>query len=232
MAMFFVMNNVANLLRIPMLVALTSGLGINYLISNVVTLAAVFVGRFAISDSWIWAGAGGPGQAQTTWNYDIHGIVSVCSDGRLPELERFRISEEFDDPTIRVRLGELPEVEGKDPADRISTRRYARWGLGCACMSASAATSLPADGWSGPPTSCTRTSSSPSSAGPSCERVSRWCIRLPVRQRPGLPDHGEDGHRQDDDDPEDPGCPPLHVPLRRSDHHLLPTAGSWPTRSR
>jgi dolichol-phosphate mannosyltransferase len=146
MAMFFVMNNVANLLRIPMLVALTSGLGINYLISNVVTLAAVFVGRFAISDSWIWAGAGGPGQAQTTWNYDIHGIVSVCSDGRLPELERFRISEEFDDPTIRVRLGELPELEGKDPADRILYTEVRSLGFGM-CLHVGERSDIVASRW-------------------------------------------------------------------------------------
>ena len=41
----------------------------------------------------------------TTYSYDIHGIVSVVSDGYLPELEAFRTEAAIDAPTIRVKIG-------------------------------------------------------------------------------------------------------------------------------
>lgn len=55
--MFFALNNAALLLRAPMLVALTEGLGIGYLASNLASLIALVVLRFALADTWIWAGA-------------------------------------------------------------------------------------------------------------------------------------------------------------------------------
>jgi dolichol-phosphate mannosyltransferase len=55
--MFFAVNNAALLLRAPMLVALTEGLGIGYLVSNLVTLMVLVIARFTLADTWIWAGA-------------------------------------------------------------------------------------------------------------------------------------------------------------------------------
>jgi hypothetical protein len=57
-----VVNNVANVLTAPLYVAFTSLLGINYLVSNILTLGIVFIGRFAIAER-IWGGgaAGGTG---------------------------------------------------------------------------------------------------------------------------------------------------------------------------
>ena len=108
MALFFLMNNAALALRGPLLIVLTSGLGMHYALSNVISLASLTLLRFAIADSWIWAKdqprksrAGGP------YSYDIHGIVSVMSDARLPELERFRVGLLADDPDLRVRLGRI-----------------------------------------------------------------------------------------------------------------------------
>jgi glycosyltransferase involved in cell wall biosynthesis len=43
-----------------------------------------------------------------THRYDVHGIITVEADARLPELEAFRVRELTDSPTIRVRLGKLP----------------------------------------------------------------------------------------------------------------------------
>ena len=40
-AMFFAMNNAALALRVPLLVVLTSGLGVNFLVSNVLSLVAL-----------------------------------------------------------------------------------------------------------------------------------------------------------------------------------------------
>lgn len=51
---FAAMNNIAMLLRLPLLALLTSTLGIHYLISNVLTLVGLFVARFLLSDRLIW----------------------------------------------------------------------------------------------------------------------------------------------------------------------------------
>ena len=108
MALFFLMNNAALALRGPLLVLLTSGLGIHYVVSNVISLVALTLVRFALADTWIWAKAGAADlRRPRPYGYDIHGIVSVLSDARLPELERFRVGALAGDPDIRVRLGRV-----------------------------------------------------------------------------------------------------------------------------
>jgi dolichol-phosphate mannosyltransferase len=108
MGLFFLMNNAALALRGPLLVLLTSGLGIHYALSNVISLLALTLVRFALADTWIWAKAG-PRDIRTVgpYSYDIHGIVAVCSEVRLPELERFRVGGLTGEPDIRVRLGRI-----------------------------------------------------------------------------------------------------------------------------
>ena len=95
---FFVMNNLALLLRVPLLVLLTSSLGINYLVSNVISLAALALVRFEVADVWIWAKA--QLRDVDSYSYDIHGIVTVSSEARLPEPERFITPEAFGRATI------------------------------------------------------------------------------------------------------------------------------------
>jgi dolichol-phosphate mannosyltransferase len=108
MALFFLMNNAALALRGPMLIALTSGLGLHYALSNVISLVSMTLLRFALADSWIWAKERPPqSRAGGPYSYDIHGIVSLMSDARLPELERFRVGALLDRPDIRVRLGRI-----------------------------------------------------------------------------------------------------------------------------
>lgn len=51
---FFAMNNIALLARGPMVFGLTSMLGFNYLISNIISMAALLIARYALSDSVIW----------------------------------------------------------------------------------------------------------------------------------------------------------------------------------
>ncbi|MGB3307137.1 MAG: glycosyltransferase family 2 protein [Thermomicrobiales bacterium] len=53
-AFFLLMNNVALLARAPIVYVLTSMLGVNYLISNVISMVVLLVLRFAIADSVIW----------------------------------------------------------------------------------------------------------------------------------------------------------------------------------
>jgi dolichol-phosphate mannosyltransferase len=105
MALFFLMNNAALLIRGPLLVLLTSGLGIHYVISNVLSLVGLTLVRFALADTWIWAKAPRGERDPRPYSYDIHGIVTLQSEARLPELERFRIGELLGPPDIQVRLG-------------------------------------------------------------------------------------------------------------------------------
>jgi dolichol-phosphate mannosyltransferase len=99
------LNNLALLLRIPVLYVLVDALGADPLAANLATLLALTLLRFGVSDTVIWAAR----NATPQFNYDIHGIISVASDGRLPELERFRVRADLADPTIRVRIGRVRE---------------------------------------------------------------------------------------------------------------------------
>ena len=111
LALFFLMNNAALAVRGPLLILLTSGLGIHYVVSNVLSLIALTLVRFALADTFIWAKAS-PGKVRPRFSYDIHGIVSVMSDARLPELERFRIGELIGEPDVRVRLAKTAAKGG------------------------------------------------------------------------------------------------------------------------
>jgi len=114
LGLFFVMNVLALALRAPMIYALTSLLGIYYVISNLVSLALLTVIRFELADNIIWSPA--PSKASKTqlkvrslmnhtYFYNIHDIVTVSSEGELPELEPFRLALPIEQPTIRVRIG-------------------------------------------------------------------------------------------------------------------------------
>jgi dolichol-phosphate mannosyltransferase len=115
MALFFAMNNAALAIRGPLLILLTSGLGIHYAVSNVISLVALTLLRFGLADNWIWAKARPPRVRRRPYAYDIHGIVTVMSDARLPELERFRIGELIGPADIRVRLGKAA-ANGGEPS--------------------------------------------------------------------------------------------------------------------
>jgi dolichol-phosphate mannosyltransferase len=56
-AMYFAMNNAALLLRVPMMFLLTSILGIQYMLSNLISLIALMVLRYATADRFIWRSA-------------------------------------------------------------------------------------------------------------------------------------------------------------------------------
>ena len=47
---------------------------------------------------------------KNTYSYNIHNIVTVVSEGELPELEPFRVMTEIKEPTIRVRIG-IPRAQ-------------------------------------------------------------------------------------------------------------------------
>ena len=59
--------------------------------------------------------------------YDIHGLVTVLSDARLPELESFQVRQLTAAPTIRVRIGDLPEPAPVDDDVAAPMRRHFRY---------------------------------------------------------------------------------------------------------
>ena len=64
LSLFLVMNNAAFGLRGPMIVVLTSLLGIHYLASNLISLIALLVLRYGLADHVIWGGAPRPAAAE------------------------------------------------------------------------------------------------------------------------------------------------------------------------
>jgi dolichol-phosphate mannosyltransferase len=118
---FLTLNNLSLLLRGPMLYVLVSLIGMDPVVANLVSLLVIFVVRFAVADTLIWAGAAdshaaADDDAEFFW-YRIHDEVTVESPVRLRELERFRVAEAIERPTIRVRLGRL----NKTQSDLVST---------------------------------------------------------------------------------------------------------------
>jgi putative flippase GtrA len=111
------MNNGALLLRGPMLVVLTSWFGINLLVSNVISLCALTIVRYAFADRVIWA------PDTVLHHYDVHGLVTLTSPVGLRELARFEVPELAEPARIQIvagRLndapygGELTTTDGKD----------------------------------------------------------------------------------------------------------------------
>jgi dolichol-phosphate mannosyltransferase len=77
LAMFLVMNNVALLLRAPMIVILTTTLGFHYLASNLISLVTLLVLRYGIADHIIWASARDTTSAELTDRAAVHMPSSV-----------------------------------------------------------------------------------------------------------------------------------------------------------
>jgi len=129
-ALYVVMNNAAFLLRGPLLYAFVAGAGMNAVLANFVSLVALTLVRFAIADSWIWREVSS--KQEFEHNYDVHGIVTVASEARLPELERFRVTRLLEEPTVQVRIGKLGPIAEERVSDLTSRVRAVRYdeGLG------------------------------------------------------------------------------------------------------
>jgi dolichol-phosphate mannosyltransferase len=129
---FFAMNNVALVLRIPLLYVLVSGLGFHHLLGNVISLLVLSLVRFGVADSYVWATRA----ERPTFQYDLHGIITIVSESRLPELERFSVDGGIADPTIRVRIERVTArgVGAEELPGGRTRLHYAEWtrGLGFA----------------------------------------------------------------------------------------------------
>jgi dolichol-phosphate mannosyltransferase len=111
LVLFSAMNIGALALRGPIIYVLTSYLSVNYIISNLISLSFLIVLRFLTADSLIW-GPTMKGVSETVrqvFSYNIHNLITVVSEGQLPELEPFRVFQTIDQPTIRVRIGIPPK---------------------------------------------------------------------------------------------------------------------------
>jgi len=158
---FAIMNNVVNLLRLPLLSLLVSGWGIPTLIANVLTLLAVFAVRFSISDRFIYSAGevmpipstserigpvnvttavrarparskhhapGEPDVGPFAHLYDVHGILTVGSDGLLPELEFFRVPAlPGPSPDIAIRKGKVGRPRLRSRLTRHTEHPGVQW---------------------------------------------------------------------------------------------------------
>ena len=111
-------NNLALLLRIPMLAVLVSLLHVHYLTSNVITLVVLFASRFIVSDRLIWrappdaARQGGLATEAPTREprillhcYDVAGVVAIQSEVVLPELGHFATAALEQPADISIQVG-------------------------------------------------------------------------------------------------------------------------------
>jgi len=99
---------------------MTTYLAVHYIVSNLISLAFLTVLRFLTADSMIWGQAvkATADSSKPVYSYNIHNLISVVSEGELPELEPFRAFQTIDQPTIRVQIGIPPKPKkgsDKDP---------------------------------------------------------------------------------------------------------------------
>ena len=146
---FFVLNNVALLLRIPLLAILVDGLGVNLLAANVLTLVLLFLVRFVIADAAIYARPTEEidkrpmrivvtpaelspvltqkhrpvpaGHRHLPYRYSIHGLLTIGSHVQLPELEYFRAQWVCNDVDLTIRVG---QVGRNAPRTRAQMTQY------------------------------------------------------------------------------------------------------------
>src|SRR5512143_940584 len=122
---FLLMNNGMLLLRAPILAWMVSGLGMNYLLANLISLFALTVLRYLLADRLIWNKTktmekkemnllkrkATTRSEQFGYVYNIHNILKVASMYELPELEYFRVPALTGEPDIRVRLERRHKTE-------------------------------------------------------------------------------------------------------------------------
>lgn len=104
MLKFLGINNLALVARGPLIVVMTSLLSIHYALSVLVSLIALALVRYVISDSWIWRKDADLATQQQSYDYNIHDIITIRSDVGLPELASFLTAEPLDRPMMTVRI--------------------------------------------------------------------------------------------------------------------------------
>ncbi len=122
MGLFMGMNILALVLRTPIIYVLTESFGMFYVYSNLVSLFILTILRFFFADNVIWqkskqtpdkksiGSKEGIFTMNNNYSYNIHNIISVVSEGKLPELEPFRVVDEIQSPTIKIKFGKAPQT--------------------------------------------------------------------------------------------------------------------------
>jgi dolichol-phosphate mannosyltransferase len=130
LGIFFGMNLLALLLRSPIIYLMTTMLGFYYVLSNLISLVILTVLRFALADKIIWGQTPSSSPVSnpelTVWrplmkksySYNIHNIVTVVSEGELPELEPFQVTSDIQEPTISVKIGAPRAQKSSDEKGR------------------------------------------------------------------------------------------------------------------
>jgi len=110
LVLFSIMNIAALALRGPIIYILTTFFAVHYVLSNLISLVLLTGLRFLTADSMIWGKTMNAKQGieRPVYSYNIHNIISVVSEGELPELEPFRVFQTIEQPTIRVQMGYPP----------------------------------------------------------------------------------------------------------------------------
>jgi len=120
LGMFMLMNLLALVIRTPIIYFFTETIGLFYIYSNLVSLAVLTILRFMFAENFIWketrpitdplktGSEKGIYTMNNNYSYNIHNIVTVVSEGKLPELEPFRITEMVSNPTINIKFGKPP----------------------------------------------------------------------------------------------------------------------------
>lgn len=101
---FLTINNLALLARGPIIVVMTSLLSIHYAVSVLTSLIVLAIARYVISDSWIWRGDTPLATNRQSYDYNIHDIITVRSEVRLPELASFLTDGPLDQPMMTVHI--------------------------------------------------------------------------------------------------------------------------------
>ena len=126
LGLFMLMNILALALRTPIIYLFTEIIGVFYIYSNLVSLAVLSLLRFMFAENFIWketrslsdplksGSKEGVQPMKKSYSYNIHNIVSVVSEGRLPELEPFRIKEMISEPTIKIKFGRPPSEKSSN----------------------------------------------------------------------------------------------------------------------
>ena len=98
--LFFLMNNLALLVRGPILWGLTTGLGLHYQLSNLFSIGIMTVARYLFANQWIWRRP-----APDAFRYNLYDLITIISTAPLPELALFPTQAPIADPTLRIRIG-------------------------------------------------------------------------------------------------------------------------------
>lgn len=80
--MYFAMNNAALIPRSPIMYFLTETLSIHYMVSNLVSLVALMILRYALADTWIWKNAPTIESMEAEPAYSVAGVPALKTELR------------------------------------------------------------------------------------------------------------------------------------------------------